>query len=208
VGLDVPARRSRMWGGVGLVATVICMASAGAAQAACPVSPTLQPFAQFGDDAPYELLSQGSFETGSDEWQLDDAYVATGNESYSVGSADDESSLRLSARGVALSPSLCVDASYPTWRLFATKVDGSRGQVKVDMLYTDASGRTRAASAGKLSNRHGEYSTWRPTPVLALGRGLPLSQSPTGMLSIRLRFTADRAGSWALDDIYLDPYRS
>ena len=205
--LNVRPRLTRTWGGAA-VATVLCLATASAAQAACPTSPTQQPFAQFGDDLEYELAPQGSFETGSAGWDLDGARVTPENEGYFVGAATDSGSLSLSAQGVALSPPLCVDARYPMWRLFARKLDGAKGQLKVEMLYTDSSGKPKLATAGKLSNGHGEYAAWRPTPALKLARGLPLSKSPTGTMSIRLRFTADEAGDWALDDIYLDPYRS
>lgn len=198
---------SRTWCSA-LFTTVVCLVTAGAAHASCPASATLQPFTAFQDGAAYELAPGGSFENGTDGWDLDRARVTPGNERYFVSGTSDASSLRLDAGGVALSPSLCVDSSYPMWRLFAQKPDGGKGQLKVEMLFTDASGKTKVAPAGKLSNGHGEYAAWRPTPALKLGRGLPLSKSPTGTMSIRLRFTADKAGDWAIDDIYLDPYRS
>jgi hypothetical protein len=190
------------------LAIATCLVSAAAAQASCPTLPTSEPFAPFGDTSPYELAPGGSFEDGAAGWALDGADLMSGNESYFVGAPSDGGSLRLGAQAVALSPALCVDESRPTWRLFATKLTGAKGQLRVDMVFTDSSGRTKVAPAGKLSSGKGEYGDWQPTPVLKLGRGLPLSKSPGGTMSIRLRFTADRGGAWAVDDIYLDPYRS
>jgi hypothetical protein len=208
VQISVRRRLSRKWGRAGVVAGVVCLVTAGAAEASCPTAETSQPFARFGDTAPYELAPQGGFETGTVGWELSGAAVTDGNESYFVGSAGDSKSLRLGSEGVATSTALCVDERYPTWRVFARKLTGAKGQLKVEMVFTDSSGKTRVAPAGKLSNGKGEYANWRPSPILKLARGLPLSKSATGMMSIRLRFTADKAGEWAVDDIYLDPYRS
>jgi len=208
VQISVRPRLERISGRAVLLASLACVLSAGTAQASCPKWPTSQPFSQFGDDAFYELAPQGGFEDGSDGWDLDRAEVADGNEAYYAGAESDSASLVLGPRGVAVSPALCVDARKPTWRLFARKLNRPKGQLRVEMLFTDPSGRPKVAQAGVLSSKKGEYSGWRPTPDLMLGRGLPLSQSPTGTMTIRLRFTADKAGDWAVDDIYLDPYRS
>jgi hypothetical protein len=197
-----------MCGRAVVLAGLVCLTGAGAADASCPTLPTSLPFAGFGDSAPYELAPQGGFETGVDGWDLDRADLIVGNESYFAGSDADSGSLRLSAKGVAVSPPLCVDVRRPTWRLFARKLTRNKGQLKFEMLFTDSDGNTKVAQAGRVSNGRGEYSDWSPTPQLVLGRGLPLSSSPTGTMSIRLRFSADKAGDWAVDDIYLDPYRS
>jgi hypothetical protein len=203
----IRTRLTRTLRRAGALAALACLAGAGAAQADCPGSQTSQPFSQFGDLADYELAPQGSFENGADGWDLSGADTAAGNEDYFVGSPSDATSLQVHPGGVAVSSSLCVDARYPMWRLFA-KGPARKGELKIEMLYTDPSGKTKVAPAAKLANGKGEYADWRPTQQLKLARALPVSKSPTGTLSIRLRFTADKAGDWAVDDIYLDPYRS
>ena len=45
-----------------------------------------QPFHRFGDSANYKLLPGGSFEAGTDAWQLSGgANIVSGNETYKVG---------------------------------------------------------------------------------------------------------------------------
>jgi hypothetical protein len=48
----------------------------------------------------------------------------------------------------------------------------------------------------------GDYSSWQPTPSLALG-----SLLPSGMtVSAQFVFTADQGSAWNIDDVYVDPY--
>jgi hypothetical protein len=176
------------------LAGLLCLANAGVALASCPVAPISQPFASYGDTANYELAPQGAFDGDIGGWDL-------------AGAEQDSGSLWVGAKGVAVSTALCVDAQRPTWRLFAKRLGRGKAQLRFDMLFVDASGRTKVVQAGRISSGRGEYDDWQPTPVLELGRALPLSKSPTGTLSVRLRFTAEK-GAWAIDDVYLDPYRS
>jgi hypothetical protein len=48
----------------------------------------------------------------------------------------------------------------------------------------------------------GDYSSWQPTPSLALGSLLP----PGMTVSAQFVFTADQGSAWNIDDVYVDPY--
>ena len=49
------------------------------------------------------------------------------------------------------------------------------------------------------------YKSWQPSPAMPLANTLPLNGST---LNVRLAFDAeDTGGAWAIDDVYVDPYR-
>ena len=77
-----------------IIATIASAAFASTANAglltesatSCDDGPITQPFARFGDGANYKLLPGGSFEAGTDAWQLSGgAKIVSGNETYKVG---------------------------------------------------------------------------------------------------------------------------
>ena len=169
------------------------------AEAACPDQPTRQVFSRFGDYNWYFAAPGGTFEYGATPWTFSGAAPAAGNETYFVNASSDRQSLRLPAGASALSPSLCVSPQHPTLRLFARKLTGSGGTLRVDLV--TAAG-TRLA--GSVSNT-GQYLAWRPTPSLDLAGALSLSGTTT--VNARLKVSADSAGSWGVDDVFIDPYR-
>ena len=85
------------------------------------------------------------------------------------------------------------------------KVSGTGGKLKVEILYPNGSS-TNVKVAGLVTNT-GEYTAWAPSPSLDLATTLPF-QSATQTMNVRLRVTADQAGPWAADDIFIDPYRA
>lgn len=190
---------------VGPATVVACLASAGAAHAACPTATVSQPFKQFGDSAYYTLAPGGGFESGMAEWALNGNSIVGANERFFLRSTADARSLKVSARGVAVSPTLCVDTSMPTLRLVAKKLDPRvTGQLKVEILYA-SSGGTKVSLAGMLAHGSKEsYSDWKPSNVLKLTTALPIS-SLGGVATVQLRVTADKGGDWQLDDVFVDP---
>jgi hypothetical protein len=177
-----------------------------AAQAACPSTPTTQPFKQFGDSASYSMLSNGGFETGTSGWSLTKAAVASGNEAYKVRSASDSKSLVVQPTGIAVSPAICVGIANPSFRFFARQTSGSWATMVVKLRWTGSDGTTNNTVVGSLDGSNG-YTTWKPSPAFAMATTLPLWQSGQ-TLSVRLVFDPeDYGGAWAIDDVYVDPYR-
>jgi hypothetical protein len=182
--------------------TALLVVAAPAAAHACTQPPTTQPFAQFGDTAPYWLAPGGGFESGTAPWTLTNAGVTGGNEKFFANAQSDSSSLAIQPGGVAVSPAFCVDQNTPTLRLFAKKAGA--GTLTVELLFTTADGRSGARWAGVV----GPTSSWAPSPVIDLANAMPSGQMSKGDLSVQLRLTASQdAGAWAIDDVFIDPYR-
>jgi len=157
--------------------------TAPAASASCEPRAFGTVFAAWGDDAQYTLSPGGDFETRAGGWTLGGASVVAGSSGFAAGG----SSLLLPAGGSVLSPVICVDKSYPSWR-FAARSAG--GRLDLEVLYpkkTKDKGGFRPASA------------WQLSPVQRLSTG-----QFTGESSVQLRFTAV-GGAVSVDDVYVDP---
>jgi hypothetical protein len=196
-----------------LTTAVACLGITGSALAACPTAATTQPFAQFGDTADYSLAPGGSFEDGGAGWALNGNAVANGNESFFASAQSDSRSLTIAPGGSVVSAPVCVDATTPFLRVFGEKLGGGPGgSVRVDVLYTDGTGTARSASAGKLvlggPAANGDYTRWSPSPIMPLSSLLDLSAYANQTTSVQLRFSTDRGSAWAIDDVYIDPYRA
>jgi hypothetical protein len=198
---------------VALMTALACFGVTGSALAACPTGATTQPFTQFGDTADYALAPGGSFEDGAAGWLLNNNAIAGGNESFFAHTQSDSQSLTMSPASSVVSAPICVDATTPFLRLFAKKVTGNNGSVRVDVLYNDVYNVLRSAPAGRIvlggPAGNGDYTQWSPSPILKLGSLLPLSLYPNQTTTVQLRFSTDLApGTWAIDDVYIDPYRA
>jgi hypothetical protein len=188
---------------VAAVSAVACLAGTGVAQAAnCPAQPTSKAFAAFGDTADFSLVPGGTFETGAPGWSLNGNTLAAGNEKFHVNGADDSHSLVIRPGSSVVSPSFCVDATYPYLRFFSKT--SARGVLKVDLVYTDG-------TLGKLVNTGwvvpAASGAWAPTSQLKVASLLPFSQAMKGTFDVKLRITALADGPWSVDDVLVDPYR-
>jgi hypothetical protein len=127
------------------------------------------------------------------------ARVADGNESFHVGDRSDQSSLLLPAGSSAVSAPMCIDRTYPSFRFFARNLTGGTGDLQVEVLWQESG--TRRSMRSTLNRTAGTF--W--TPVRS--QRLPSGALSTGRLEpVTFRFTAVTAGSWQIDDVYVDPY--
>ena len=185
-----------------LLSAVAVFALPAAAQAACQSTPTTKAFQAFGDSNDYSLVPNGGFELGAGGWSLSGARVAAGNESWSVRGAGDSKSLAIDAGGTAVSPTVCVDLSRPTMRFFARRTSGSWGVLNVRVRWQDQSGRTNETTVSSLDLGTG----WNAAPALNIARLLPLWNDDQDY-SVQFVFDPENyGGSWAIDDVYVDPY--
>jgi hypothetical protein len=176
----------------GVVLAALSVFGVPAAAQACTQPATTQAFARFGDYADYWRAPGGGFETGAAGWELDNSAVVGANETFFVGGASDGQSLEIQPGGAAVSPAFCVDATNTTLRLFAKKSTGLTGTLSVELLYTTATGKYKARVGGVVA---GTGAVWAGQVVKGDG-------------SVQLRFVASQdAGAWAIDDVYIDPYR-
>ena len=187
-----------------LLSAVAVFVVPAAAQAACPSTPTTKPFQAFGDAHDYSLVPNGGFEFGAGGWSLSGARVAAGNESWSVRAAGDSKSLAIDAGGTAVSPTVCVDLSRPTYRFFARRTSGSWGVLNLRVRWQDSSGRTNETTIAALDSSSG--TAWRVSPALNIASLLGLWNADQDV-SVQLVFDPENSGgSWAIDDVYVDPY--
>jgi hypothetical protein len=194
-------RRVRNFAAASFSAVLLIGAVPAAANAACASTPTSNPFKQFGDSAEYSLVQGGSFESGAPGWSLSNSAIVQGNESYNV--AGGSRSLAIQPTGVAVSPSFCVSIANPSFRFFARQTSGSWAVLNVILRWTDASGTSHDTTVGSLQTG----TSWAVSPILKLATTLPLWQAGS-TLNTRLVFKPEQyGGAWAIDDLYIDPYR-
>lgn len=157
---------------------------------ACNNSAVSQPFAPWGDNASYELAPGGDFEQPG--WTLSGgAQRVPGSEPYAATGTRGNWSLRLPALSSAQSPPTCVDAAYPSVRLFI----GGTGTVLVTVVDGILDIPAGVAVAG---------SSWQPTlPMITTSAVLAALSGGTAQVSIRITALT---GDPQVDDVFVDPW--
>jgi hypothetical protein len=170
--------------------------------ASCGSQPESLPFAPWGDFNAYTPVAGGTFESGSPGWTLEGgAKVAAGNESYYV-SGPGFHMLSLPAGSSALTPTSCTSIYHPTVRFFVRNTGSASSRLNVQAVYPTLLG-TATTTVGQISGS----STWQPSPALSLLVSNLLATVSLNETTIAFRFVpADSSGSWAIDDVYLDPF--
>jgi hypothetical protein len=181
---------------LGLLAAVPAAQAAPATALATNCTPqkaSVRPFTPWKDLAYYTLVSGGDAEGTLTGWTLDGARVVEGNEPFKVGRSTDHRSIALTCGASVTTAPICIDSTYPWFRLFARNTSGRPAQLKVDIFYTDTLGRVRNAGTGLPTGSLGIAIAWQAIPT---GSSLPVS----------FRFTAVGSASWLVDDVYVDPF--
>jgi hypothetical protein len=187
---------------------LIVLAPAAAHAAACPKGATSQPFAGVGDGASYALVPGSAFEGDAPGWSLNEAEVAedaASNESDDAAQGASQSHshyLRVKAHGEAVSPAFCVSSEYPTYRLYYEKQKGgASARLNVALRWTDNSGQHEVSG----DSLEGEKRVWTLSPVLDLAKRLPVA-TPGTSVEAQFVFTGSGKSSWAIGEVYVDPY--
>jgi hypothetical protein len=166
---------------------------------ACDNSALSQPFTQWADPSSYKLAPGGDFEHGNGGWSLSGgAARASGSESFAVTGTTGSSSLSLPDGSTAVSPQTCVNAAYPTLRLFA-RSDDPGAVVEVSVMYSTVLG-TATIPVGTLTPGSG----WQPSVPMLTGSAIGGLLSG-GTANVALRFVA-HGGTTQIDDVYVDPH--
>jgi hypothetical protein len=156
-----------------------------ATDAGCGAQPFSPVFAAWGDLALYTPVPGGDFEPLAQAWTLSGgASEVQGSSPFGTGAR----SLSLPPDATALSPPICVEKNYPSWR-FAAQSAG--GMLAIEVLYPAGLKDSRVVMPAP---------AWMLSPVVTLATGL----FGTGPADIRLRLTASR-GTVRVDDVYVDP---
>src|SRR5919112_1935014 len=152
-------------------------------------------------------IASAAFESGTAAWQLSGgAKIVSGNETYKVGGSTHSRSLSLPRGSAAISPFTCVGLAEPTLRLFAKRNSALLGLVST--LNVQIQVQTSLGLSLWLPVLPGDLggSSWHPTVSMPLIANI-LALSHSDKTPVRFRFTP-LLGSWQIDDVYVDPYRS
>jgi hypothetical protein len=186
-------RALTLLGVVAVVAVCAAQASAPALAATCPPPPTpVQPFLSWNDTADYVLTTGGSFESGQPSWTLSGgAQLVSDNAPNALDKASDARSLYLPAGSQATSACVTAPQIKGIVRFFAKSTGG---QLRVEILVKGGVYQAGTVGAG---------AAWAPSPIL-------LSSAPaySGAVTYQVRLTALGGGSFTVDDVYFDPYKS
>lgn len=199
-----PRRIATLLGALALAGGAAAPAQAGvlvASATECADADSSRVFLPWADVANYFPAPGGDFEGGDAAWSTTGAaeHVA-GNEPWEVA-GDGDASLGLAPGSSATSPAVCVGIEHPTIRLFARGTgDPLTSGLRVDALFEDAGGTVRSLTIGRVTP-----GDWGVTPVYPIVANL-LPLLPGEHTPVAFRFTPEGTGSWAIDDVHVDPY--
>jgi hypothetical protein len=164
-------------------------------KAPCEARTFARVFKPWNDSRLYTLAPGGDFETLAEGWTLEGATVAADSSPFVLGAALGVSSLELPAGATALSPPICVERGFPSFRLAARTVSTDRAVVKVGVVYADG----RVKKSGRLK----PAADWAVTRKLSLAQGrFRVRRGESALVQLRFAVTA---GTARLDDVYVDP---
>jgi hypothetical protein len=159
------------------------------------------PFSLWADRADYALAPGGDFESGAAGWTLSGAAVIGENQPFAIGTHGSRS-LRLAAGSSVTSAPMCIDSSYPHFRLFARNLGRAKSPLRAEVLFLDAKGAVKATASG---NVIAPGTSWFPTDSLKIGVVFDAAVA-NGAAPVAFRFTAAKESDWRIDDVYVDPY--
>jgi len=195
--------RFLLTGAAAFVATAVlaapATASVTAASAGCPDRAVAQPFAPWGDNADYFLAPDGGFEQGGAGWTLRGrATVTQGNEPFAVGASSDASALRLAAGSSATTAPICIGVEHRSIRFFADAA--AQSTLNVDAVVDGPGGSQRSV---RFATVRGD-DAWAPSDIVPMVVN-ELAAEHDNAIDVRLRFSPHGAGSWTIDDVFVDP---
>src|SRR4051812_10278451 len=159
-----------------------------------------QRFTGFGDNALYTPVDNPGLESGAAGWTLTGgASVVPGNEPWHLGGTRDRAALSLPAGSSAVTAPLCIDATYPYFRLFAS--GAVRQTLKVDVLAYDTKGHLLKTSP--YTYRTGFSGGWAPTPTIAISVWDLKPAAGVAAAPVAFRFTPVGNTSFTIDDVYV-----
>jgi hypothetical protein len=191
-----------------LAAAALITAPAQAATIANPYNCAPQPtlatsFSTWGDLNLYTPVPNAGLENGATGWTLTGAAsVLPGNEPWNIGGASHRYSLDLPAGSSAITAPLCIDETYPHFRLFARNAGSLASALKIEVLYFDVKG---TIVATKPYDYKTTSALWQPTGMV--GINVFTSTTTVATAPIAFRFTpTTRDGHFQIDDVYVDPW--
>lgn len=115
---------------LGVIGTSPALAAEGSSS--CQGQVFTQPFQLFGDSNYYTLVPGSQFNASEEGWELSGgARITEANRPYGLRGGV----LELPSGARAVSPPMCVTLLYPTARMWARRVEGTGGVVRVGVSY-------------------------------------------------------------------------
>jgi hypothetical protein len=187
-----------------LIATPAHAAGAIANPNNCTPQPTLQQFfLGWNDTGLYTPVTNPGVENGSTGWTLTgSAAVVAGNEPWNIGGSTHRYSLNLPAGSSARTTPICIDATYPHFRLFTRNTGALNTSLKIEVLYLNAAGNVTST---KPYDYKTQSTAWQPTGLV----GINVFSSTTTVTAapVVFRFTPTGSGArYQIDDVYVDPW--
>jgi hypothetical protein len=191
------------------VAAMALLAPAGSASAGvlsqsatdCPTYLSTQVFSKWLDPFSYTLAPGGSFESSSDLSLTGGARIVAGNESATVHSSGDDSSVLIPRGGTVTTGPICVGLDKPTVRFFAKRPNFALlPLLTVEGVFTTKTGATASLPLVGVPLAGNSWSL--QLPFVTTGALLELGDST--MMRFRIRAVS---GDWQVDDFYVDPAR-
>jgi hypothetical protein len=190
--------------GAGLLSNAVNLLTTATSATPCGARDTSTPFASFRDTNSYFLMPGGDFEAPNAAWSLSGgAARSAGSETFAVHDAQDASSLTLPAGAKAVSPTICVARGENTVRLFVQSPASSDAVLHVTASIQDPT--TGLVLSTSTDVAPGPAGAWAPTPQIAVPN---LLGGVVGAQNLTLTFTTSGNGTWGLDDVYVDPFKS
>jgi hypothetical protein len=192
--------------GLGLAAVIASPAQAARGIANpydCAPQPTLaQNFALFNDFGQYTPVPNAGFEQGATGWTLTGAArVVSGNEPWKIGGSWHRNALDLPGGSSAITAPICIDETYPHFRLFVRNAGPLSSPLKIEVLYYDTKGNitnTRPVEYRSLT------TAWQPTGLV--GINVFSSRTTVTAAPVAFRFTTiAKDARFQIDDVYVDP---
>jgi hypothetical protein len=182
----------------GALAVVVGPTTTAQAADECTTRTTTKAFSAFGDTNEYFPIGGGTFESGSlsNFTVTGGVSVAGENEAWKVLGSSHAKAAALPP-GATLTATFCVQVGEDSMRLFA-KSPGSGGGLSIKATVSTSYG---SASAGtSMSGGSG----WSPTARIPLKN----VSGPDGKQYVTLLITNTGSGTWLVDDILVDPWRT
>ena len=170
----------------------------------CKPNPTLtQPFAPFNDLGLYTPVANQGFEAAATSWMLaGGAAVVGGNEPWKVAGAADSHALDLPSGSSAVTSPICIDQTYPYFRLFALNAGSGKRSLEIDVLLLRHQGQAALDQAVRLRDRCDGLAADADDRDRRLGQGPAAAAAP-----VAFRFMPKgKDAHFLIDDVLVDPY--
>jgi hypothetical protein len=170
----------------------------------CAPQATLsQSFSTWNDYGQYTPVLNAGLEDGSTGWTLTGgATVVQGNEPWKIGGSSHHNALDLPAGSSAVTAPICIDQTYPYFRLFARNAGRAKSSLKIEVLYFDGQGKL-------LNTKPYDYKTgstsWQPTGMVGINVFTPKTTVTAAPVAFRFTPTGTDAHH-QIDDVYVDPW--